>query len=252
MLKYLCSIALFVLAIFPMPLSAKMADPVGKVVSFYSDNGVFEVAISYGENFRSWSLKQNGSPLWKDLLTAEPGEAAVSDNGETITLPLWGWRDEGGSSGIAVYNKEGRLLRKIPFNGHDGQVVLRWVRETAISPDGTCVVIGENGKEHMTATLFNAAESRLIWASCEGFPDLDCIRVAANGDFTLAATSNGSDMEFLLFDTRGKVIWRTQKPKNHSYGVKPYVRFNQDGKGFSIYDLKTGNYESFVLPAQHP
>ena len=94
---------------------ARMAEmmPVkaGTVEKYTSDNGKYEVSIMYGSNnFMSWSLAENGVQLWSRPLMCEPSPAAVSDNGETITLPIWGWRDECASKGVAVYNKKGELV----------------------------------------------------------------------------------------------------------------------------------------------
>lgn len=255
-MKLFFSITLLVMIMFPIASSARMAermaDPAGRVDSYFSDNGVFEVTITYGRHLASWSLKKNGASLWSEPLTDEPGAAAVSDNGQTITLPLWGWRDEGGSSGIAVYDSNGHLVREILFRGERGDEMLRWVRQTTISPDGKNIAIGQSGKERASVALFDAAEGRLIWETSAGFPELECVRVAANGDHTLAATrkSGSSDMEFLLFDKQGKIIWKKQKAKNSSYEARPYVKFKTDGKGFAIYDLKTASYQSFVVPGQ--
>lgn len=93
-------------------MAERMADQPGSIDKYFSDNGKYELSITYGEHLPSWSLKENGRLLWSEPLMNEPGAAAISDNGETITLPIWGWRDEGGSSGVAVFNKEGNLLKK--------------------------------------------------------------------------------------------------------------------------------------------
>ena len=55
-------------------------------------------------------------------------------------------------------------------------------------------------------------------------------------------------MEFLLLDKLGKVIWIQNRSRNFEYQPKPYVRFSQNGKGFAIYDLKTGIYQNFMIP----
>jgi hypothetical protein len=126
--------------------------------------------------------------------------------------------------------------------------MLRWVRQTTISPDGGSIAIGENGKERANTTLYDASTGKLVWETIDGLSDMECVRVAAKGAYTLVATRHESDMEFLLFDKLGKVIWRQKRAKNFEYQPKPYVRFTQNGKGFAIFELKTGTYQSFVLP----
>ncbi|NTV99502.1 MAG: hypothetical protein HGA70_10115, partial [Chlorobiaceae bacterium] len=113
----LASLLAFITLCAPDLPAEMMPDMPGAKEHYFSSNNRYEVTITFGEHFHSWSLKEDGRELWNSPLMTEPGEAAVSDNGETIALPLWGWRDEGGSSGIAVFNKKGELTREIPFAG---------------------------------------------------------------------------------------------------------------------------------------
>ncbi|MGC8773724.1 MAG: hypothetical protein ACP5R6_00455 [Chlorobaculum sp.] len=236
----------------PARMAERMADPVGKTDSFFSDNGLWEVAITYGNPFASWSLKKQGKELWNDPFMSEPGSAAVSDNGQLITLPLWGWRDEGGSSGIALYNGQGKALRQIVFRNDDGSETLRWVRRTAISPEGTRIAIGENGKDAARITLFDAADGRILCSASAGLPEIDDLRVSAGGKYVLAATSKygKGDMEFVLLDRQGKTIWGEKRAGNHSWEVEVYGRFLPDGSGFEIYDLKSKSFMKRRFPAR--
>jgi hypothetical protein len=236
----------------PARMAERMADPVGKPDSCFSDNGVWEVAITYGNLFHSWSLKKNGQELWHRALMGEPGGAAVSDNGEVITLPLWGWRDEGGSSGIVVYNGQGEPVREIVFRNPDGSETLRWVRRTGISPEGGRIAIGQNGREASMVTMFDAASGNLLWETQAGLPEIDDLRVSANGDYTLAATSKygTGNMAFVLFDQQGRAAWSETRSHNLSWEVKVYGRFLADGKGFEIYDLKSKTWMPRRFPAE--
>jgi hypothetical protein len=248
-------VVLFFLLLWPSVAPARMTEgmayPVGKTDSFFSDNGVYEVMITYGNPFASWSLKKNGQVLWNRPLMGEPGGAAVSDNGELITLSLWGWRDEGGSSGIAVYNGQGEAVREIMFRNADGSESLRWVRRTAISPEGSRIAIGQNGREGALVTMFDATSGNLLWETKAGLPEIDDVRVGAKGEYTLAATSRygHGNMEFVLLDKQGKVVWHEKRSRNLSWDVKMYVRFLADGKGFEIYDLKSKSYQKRRFPA---
>ncbi|AOS83948.1 hypothetical protein BIU88_07175 [Chlorobaculum limnaeum] len=235
----------------PARMAERMADPVGKTDSFFSDNGVWEVAITYGNPFASWSLKKHGKEIWSDPLMTGPGGAAVSDNGELITLPLWGWRDEGGSSGIALYNGQGKALRQIVFRNDGGSESLRWVCRTAISPEGARIAIGENGRDGSWITLFDAAEGRRLWSAKAGLPEIDYLCVSVNGDYTLAATSKygTGNMAFVLIDKQGKTIWSEKRSGNLSWEVKAYGRFLFDGSGFEIYDLKSKSFMKRRFPA---
>jgi hypothetical protein len=233
-------------------MAERMADPVGRTYSCFSDNGVWEVAITHRYPFPSWSLKKNGVELWNRSVMSDPGDAAISDNGEVITLPLWGWRDEGGSSGIAVYNGQGEPVREIMFRNPDGSETLRWVRRTAISPKGGRIAIGQNGREASMVTMFDAASGNFLWETQAGLPEIDDLRVSVKGEYVLAATSKygTGNMEFVLIDKQGKTIWSEKRLRNLSWEVKMYVRFLPDGKGFEIYDLRSKNYMKRRFPAQ--
>ncbi|MBF0252656.1 MAG: hypothetical protein HQL29_02470 [Candidatus Omnitrophica bacterium] len=220
----------------------------GTVEVYVSDNGRYEVSIVYGDGFPSWSLKEDGLELWSEPMPAEAGAVTIADNGETIILPLWGWRDEGGSSGVAVYNKEGKLVRNIFFKSINdllmSEETLRWVRVTKISPDGKYFAIGGNGQENSTVTLFEAASGNVVWDKTSGLPDIVDIAIAKDGEHVLAATREDNDtgMEFVLFDREGNVLWNKKIDKNLSYDVEHYVKFKDDASGFEIYDLKLNEY----------
>lgn len=237
----------------PARMAERMVDPVGKTYSYFSDNGVWEVTITHRDPFPSWSLKKNGVEQWNRSVMSEPGGAAISDNGEVITLPLWGWRDEGGSSGIAVFNGQGEPVREIMFRNPDGSETLRWVRRTAISPEGSRIAIGQNGREAALVTMFDVASGALLWETQAGLPEIDYLCVIANGDYTLAATSKygTGNMEFVLFDRQGKAIWSEIRSRNLSWEVKIYGRFLSDGKGFEIYDLKSNTYMKRRIPSEN-
>lgn len=233
-------------------MDESMVDPVGKSYSYFSDNGLYEVVITDRHPFPGWSLKKKGQELWNRAVMSEPGGAAISDNGEVITLPLWGWRDEGGSSGIALFNGQGEQVREIVFRNTDGSESLRWVRRTAISPEGARIAIGQNGRESSLVTMFDAAGGNILWETKAGLPELDDLRVSANGEYTLAATSKygTGNMEFVLFDNQGRAVWSEKRSRNLSWDVKVYGRFLSDGKGFEIYDLKSKIFMKHRIPIQ--
>ncbi len=246
-------IVLALTSFFPLMARAELMPEVpGTEQHFFSDNGRYEITITCEKQGHSWSFSEKGKELWKQPLFDEPGEAAVSDNGETIILPLWGWRDEGGSSGIAVYDKKGELRKKIPFAGeHPDETVLRWVRYHAISPDGSSIAIGLNGIGQAEITLFDASTGALVWGKNTGYPVIVQIRVAQNGKFTLAATRNETDgsMAFILFDRMGKEIWQKKTVRNFSRDVSSYVQFRSGRQEFGVFDRKTGRYIFAKLPA---
>ncbi len=232
-------------------MAERMPDQPGSVDTYCSDNGKYEVSITYGKHLLSWSFKENGKVLWSEPLMNEPGAAAISDNGEAITLPLWGWRDEGGSSGVAVYNRKGELVKEVHFKGElPGTESLRWVHETRLSPDGKYFIIGENGKESSSVTLFNATTGEIVWEKKVGLPEMVQVKVTKEGKYALVTTNEDKDrrMEFLLLDSSGIEIWRKKMTHNFSYDVKHYIKFNDDGSGFEIYDLKSGKYISEKIP----
>ena len=255
-MKRFCYIAALLMLTLPVMASAemyeRMVDRPGSVDTYASDNGIYEVAITHGGNaaFNSWRMMKNGRQLWSRMLANETGNATISDNGETITLPLWGWRDEGGSSGIVVYNGNGEPVREIHYSDRDGNTGLRWIEKTAISPDGTRIAIGDGGKDHTTIILYDATNGGTVWEAYAGYPRIAALRIAEKGKYTLAATAQegNSDMEFLLLDRNGRIVWRQQKTGNFSYEVKQYLGFNKDGKRFSIFNLKTGRFEVHSMP----
>jgi len=242
---------------------ARMAEmmPVkaGTVEKYTSDNGKYEVSIMYGSNnFMSWSLAENGVQLWSRPLMCEPSPAAVSDNGETITLPIWGWRDECASKGVAVYNKKGELVKEVLFRSEppeEGSLLpaeeaLLWVRQTKISPDGKYFAIGYNGSQAAGVTLYNAATGDAVWDKKIGLPEMVQIKVAREGKYVLVATHEDKEgwMEFLLLDSAGAVLWSKKIGNNFSWEVKHYIKFKDDGSGFEIYDLKSEKYISEAMP----
>ena len=247
-----------IMALFSSSAFARMAErmpnqpgSVESVDKYFSDNGKYELSITYGELLPSWSFKENGRLLWSEPLLNEPGAAAISDNGAAITLPMWGWRDEGGSSGVAVYNKEGKLVKEVLFKGQSsGEEALRWVHETRLSPDGKYFIIGENGKEGANVTLFNASTGEIVWEKRAGLSEMVEVKVATAGKFALVATreDKGSIMEFLLLDRSGATVWNKTIRNNFSYEVRRDLKFKDDGSGFAIYDLKRGLYISELLP----
>lgn len=229
----------------------RIPDRPGSNESYLSENGKFELTITYGEPAHAWSLKKNGLELWKIPLLSEPGDAAVSDNGETITLPLWGWRDEGGSSGIAVYDNKGGLRREILFSaGMPTKDELRWVRKTSLSPEGNFIALGEHGKEHARITLFDALTGELLWETSAGLPDIVQLKVSEKGKYVLAATSrqNDGDMEFILLDRRGNVFRQRSVAENLSYEVGNYLQFSADLSGFGVLELKSGRFLHETIP----
>lgn len=235
--------------------SERMSDPAGKSCTYTSDNGRYRVTITHGDNIASWSLKENDHELWNRTLWDEPGFASVSDNGSTIVLPIWGWRDEGGSSGMAIYDKEGNLIRQIMFgNASAENGMLRWIRKQAISPEGGMIVTGEGGIKQSTLTMFDTATGNVVWTRQTGPGEVMEIVVASKGSYSLAAARNNDNgsMAFTLLSRDGRTLWNTSIDANFSYDVKRYIRFSEDLHSFDVYELKARRYRTISLPVRIP
>lgn len=241
-----------ILCLFSAGLSAEMmpVEP-GSVDTYTSENGRYEVSIKYGEGFPSWSLKEDGIEVWSKPLTEEPGPIVVSDNGETIILTLWGWRDEGASSGVVIFDGKGEFARKVLFRDTSmSQETLRWVRATSVSADGKYFAVGGNGSESATVTLFDASTGDEVWDRSAGLPDMVAITLSPDGRYVLAATrgDKSSDMEFVLLDPSGEKVWSEKFENNLSYDVERYVRFTDSPAEFEVYDLAAASYTRRVVP----
>lgn len=232
----------------------RMSNLAGKTETYTSDNGSYTVTITYGNNSASWSMKEHGYELWNKPLWVELGHASVSDNGSVIILPLWGWSDEGGSSGMAVHDRDGNLVREILFrNAATENNSLRWISKYAVSPEGDMIVTGENGTKQSTITMFITATGNIAWTQNTSLGVVVDIVVSPKGDYSLVATrkSDNSDMAFTLLGRDGKILWSRPIAANFSYD-EHYVRFSQNLHTFYIYDLKARRHISLPLPVQSP
>jgi hypothetical protein len=218
------------------------------VQTYVSSNGTYELVMNGPEG--KWSLKENGRLLWSKYLPSQPGAAAISDDGNMITQPMWQYIDEVHClcSGIVFYNREGESVRYIHFL--DGwQSLLLSLDQIAISPDGSMIVIGGNGKPKSYLTMINGADGVKSWDISTGYATVDALRMTSKGAYTLVATHDGRNMEFLLLDHKGRLIWSRKIANNYSTEIRDYVRFDRDEKGFFIHVLASETFQHHVIPA---
>lgn len=217
------------------------------VQTYRSGNGLYELVMDAPAG--TWSLKKRGHVLWSKPLPHQPGAAAVSDDGERITQPIWQFVDEVHSycSGIVFYDKNGAPGRTIHFM--DGwRNLLLSADYFAISPDGTAIVVGSNGKPHSELTMIEVANGRKRWGVSAGYGTVVAVGMTAGGTCTLMATHDDRDMEFVLLDRDGNLLWQRTMAGNFSPELRSYLRFDRDDKGFSVYDLSSGKFQRFTIP----
>jgi hypothetical protein len=234
-----------------MPRFARGFEPkfekISGVRTYTSGNGVYELVMNVPEG--KWSLNKEGRLLWSKYLPNQPGAAAVSDDGEIITQPIWQFVDEVHSycSGIVFYNKEGEPGKAINFL--DGwQSLLLSLDQVAISPEGTMIVIGSNEKQKSALTMINGANGVKKWSITAGYATIDAIRMTSGGAYTLVATHDRLDMEFVLLDHGGNTVWTRRMAGNFSPEIGSYVRFDRDEKAFFVYDLSTRKFQRNPIP----
>jgi hypothetical protein len=107
----------------------------GTAILYSSPNGRFTVKAVEPSGF---SLREGDKVLWSEPFL-DVSKAAVSDDGGTVAVTLWGWKDERGSEAIAFYNGKGTLIRKDSFGGPFGSPdkgAMKWVKRLVLSPDG--------------------------------------------------------------------------------------------------------------------
>lgn len=222
-------------------------EKISGVQTYASSNGVYELVMNIPEG--KWNLQKGGHVLWSKNLPSQPGAAAISDDGELITQPIWQFVDEVNSycSGIVFYNKNGEPGRILNFL--DGwRSLLLSLDHIAISPDGKMIVIGSDEKAKSSVTMINGEDGKKSWSITAGYGIIDAIRMTAKGAYTLVATHNRRDMEFVLLDHEGNPVWTMKIAGNFSTGIRNYVRFDKDEKGFFVYNLSARRFQRNLIP----
>ena len=215
---------------------------VGTVKVYSSRNAKYTVSIrllGYPDASPSeCTFAASGKQVWTKLIPTTPSKVVISENGERIVMTNWGWYDEGGSQSLSIYNRMGELSKEIPF----GQ--MKWVRVLAISPDGSCCIVGVNTVQNAFFSLYDCQTGELKWEKGYGFSETSEAKVANGGDYILVATNDyhSGDMQFLLLDSKGVVLYHKLLAKNYSYDVPDYLRFKDNGKEFEFFDKNTNQY----------
>ena len=214
----------------------------GTVKVYSSRNAKYTVTIKllgYPDSSPSeCTFTAAGKELWTKLIPTTPSKVVISDNGQRIVMTNWGWYDEGGSQSLSIYNRMGELIKEVPF----GQ--MKWVRVLAVSPDGSCCIVGVNSVQNAFFSLYDCQTGELKWEKGYGFSETSEVKVANGGDYILVATNDyhSGDMQFFLLDSKGVVLYHKLLAKNYSYDVPDYLRFRDNGKEFEFFDKNANQY----------
>lgn len=244
------SVALYVACSLAGSASAEMmpAAP-GTAIWYPSQNGRFTVKAVEPSGF---SLREGDKVLWNEPFL-DVSKVAVSDDGGTVAVTLWGWKDERGSEAIAFYNGKGTLIRKDFFGGpfvSPDKGVMKWVKRLVLSPDGAFCALGENGKEKSRVTLYDARKGAFLWERRFGLEEIEGVTFQPSGRNILFATRgrDSRDMVCLLADTKGEVLWEKKVERNFTYDVKELCRFSADERQVEVYVDAEKKYLAFPVP----
>lgn len=198
------------------------------------------------------SLREGDKILWSEPFL-DVSKAAVSDDGGTVAVTLWGWKDEGGSEAIAFYDGKGALIGKESFGGPLGSTdkgAMKWVKRLVLSPDGVFCALGENGKEKSRVTLYNARKGVFLWERLFGLEEIESMAIHPSGRIILIATRgrDTQDMLYLLSDAKGEIVWNKKVRRNFTYDVKDLCRFSADGKQLEVYVDAEKRHLAFPVP----
>ena len=225
----------------------------GTVRSTTSPNGTFQLRVSYDSHGgTSFSLSKGDTKLWSNSLSEHPGKVAISDNGQTVAVTTFGWEDEGGASGMNIYNEKGKVVKQVDFS-HGGMSTegLKWVALLEVSSDGKYIALGQDGRENAMITIYDAQTGLELLSQKAGYERCAGVAIAPNVERTLLATRNyaSSGMVFVLLDKTGNILGSKTIDKNFSYDVPVYVKFQENGSP-EIFDLKSGKFitGSFAIP----
>lgn len=251
----LFSAALLVISLSSQVHAEKMYIPEGTSRSYLSSGGNFTVkATALTDGGLGWVLEllKGGERVSFSSLHHEPDAMAVSDNGAMIAVLQPSAQSEVGSEGMALYDSNWRLMRTVSFAAgtHGENIPFKMVKTINLSPLGDHCVLGSNGRNAADILLYETASGKLLWEKPFGFSEVHQIIFSPKGDLMLAATYERGqfDMQILLVDLAGKVHWEMRLAKNFSsYDIK-YVRFNDDGKSFEVFDQGKNAYFTVNVP----
>lgn len=247
---HIASFALFVACAPPGSAYAEMRRaPSMKPIDYPSPNGRFTVKTAQPFGF---SVREGDKVLWSEPFE-DISNAVVSDDGGTVVVTLWGWKDEGGSDSIVFYDGKGTRIGKDSFGGGRGSAGMggmKWIRRLVLSPDGAFCALGQNGKEKSRVTLYDARKAVSLWERTFGLEEIEGIAFQPSGRNILIATRrrDTQDMVYLLVDARGEVAWEKRVAHNFTYDVKDLCRFSADGKQVEVYIEAEKKHIAFPVP----
>lgn len=234
------SIAVFAACAIAVQASAEMRRGYRSAPVLYpSMNGRFVVRVADPGGV---SLREGDKVLWNDPFL-DVSHAAVSDDGGTVAVTLWGWKDELGSEAIAFYDRKGEPTAKIPFG-------MRWVRRLSISPGGSLCALGQNGVDTARVTLYDTRKGAPLWDKKFGLPEIEALAIQPSGRKLLIATRDRDtqDTLFQVADDGGELLWERKVEKNFTYDVKEIGRFSADGSRIELYFDAEKRYREFPVP----
>jgi DNA-binding beta-propeller fold protein YncE len=216
----------------------------GTVRTYHSSNGAFQARVTYGsEGMASLDLYKGDEHLWEQHLMYRPGDIAVANNGQKVVATTFGWKDEGGSDGVLVFDEKGEKVKEIRFGSGDlSDAGLKWIDAMRMSDEGNYIAIAEGTQEDSLISLYDTASGDLLWEGRAGYNETVDIAVSPSAENTFIATRKDTDMAFTLLDKDGRAIKTKSIEKNFSYDVPVYVRF-QDGQP-QMFDLLSGTFKN--------
>lgn len=237
----------------------KLAPKSGFVETYKSSNGIWRVEITYKgypDNSPSECAFFEGDHLqWRREIPLTPGRVLISDSGRSIVMTRWGWYDEGGAKGLVFYNQEGDLLKEVSFSDDPSKGSLLWMDAFIISSDGKYCVVASHWRDkgQTILRLYNCLTGDLVWlknyAMEHEIIEPVAVKIADYGRMILLAAYNYStaDMAYFILDIDGNILWQESLFKNFSWDRNDYIRMDDRGYNFEIFDKSKNSWRRFHL-----
>ncbi|MFH1691814.1 MAG: hypothetical protein ABIC68_04510 [Candidatus Omnitrophota bacterium] len=237
----------------------KLAPEAGFVETFKSANGLWRVEITYKgypqDSPSDCSFFEGDYLQWQREIPLTPGRVLVADNGCSIVMTRWGWYDEDGAKGLLFYNKEGDLLKEVAFSDDPSRGSLLWMDAFVMAADGSYCIVASHWRDQGEARLrlYDCRTGNLVWRRSymleREIIEPVQVRIANGGRMILVAAYNYStaDMAYFVLDKQGDILWQESFYHNFTWDKKDYIRMDEKGFNFEVFDRAQNRYRCFQL-----